>query len=370
MKKHDSLKLRQATPKDNRQLLDLIKKCPTKDGLEFYVDKSPDYFTFYNIQNCKYCVLVCEKNGKIVGSIGSIIRTVYINGDKNSVVLIGDLYILPEYRKGYILARLMKGIIDHYGDKYPLKISSYEENNVESLITTDGRLGFPKGELLCEQIQYNLIHLFKLKTDKQLDYLRATDDDISELVSLYNEYYGNCDFTPRYTEKTFREVINGIPDLNISNFWLVKRGGEIVSVTATWDGKAIQNITISKLGFIYKLLSLLLTLLSILPGFSYKKIKKGFPVEFLWHSFYAYKRGDELAFINLLKHINNRERKSSYLSSFISFDANDNLNKYLEGFLSTKIRHKMYLFSTDKNVLAKDFIYKDRCKFIDYTFAI
>lgn len=362
--------IRKATEEDNKQLLDLIKNCPMKDGFDFFIDRSPDFFRLYSIQKSDYCLFVCEKNGNLVGSIGSIIKDVYIDGREDQVVLIGDLYILPEYRKGRLLPRLMSEIVTHNRKNVTLGISSYQEDNYNSISTTGGRLGFPKGEPLCEIKLYSLIHLFKLKVGRTFEFKRATTEEIPELVALYNEYYKKFDFAPRYTTESFVQTIEDIPEFSISNFYLCKRNGKIIAVSALWDASSVQNIVISNFNIVYKILSLLISLISFIPGYSKKCFKKGLPVQFLWHCFYAYKDGEEFAFKNLLKHVNNEIRKDKYLLTFITFDSNDTFNKYLKKFIKTEIKHKVFFFSVRENCNIKDFINTGRLKFIDYTFGI
>lgn len=362
--------IRSANKNDNNALLNLAKNCPMKDGFEFFIDRSPDFFKLYEIQSNDYHILVYEKDGDIVAAIGSMVLDVYINGIEESVVLIGDLYILPQHRKGRILARLMSEIVKVNSAKYTLGMSSYQEDNYDSIETSKGRMGFPAGELLSEQRLLSLIPVFKKRIDEDIIIEKAKESDLNEMVNVYNEYYSSYDFAPRYSKKTFMNLIDRVPDLKLSDFWLAKKDNKIVSVTALWDGKSVQNMVISKMGFFYKILAFLISFFSLIPGYSKKQFKVGYPVEFLWICFNAYKIGEERSFKNLLSHINNETRKSKYLLSFLTIDSNDGLNDLLNGYLKTEIKHKVFFFSIRENAEAKDFINKKRCKFFDYTLGI
>lgn len=360
--------IRKATKKDNEELLNLLKNCPMKDGFEFYIDRSPDFFKLYEIQDCDYKVLVYIRDEKIVGVIGSLVKDVFIDGKEEQVVMIGDLYILPEFRKGRILPRLMKEIIDQNKDKYSLGMSSYEEENFDSIATAKGRMGFPAGELLCEYNLYSLIPIFKIKTKKELEFVDATEADISEMVNLYNEYYKNFDFAPKYTNKSLLKIIKDTPNLDFLDFKLCKHNGKIIAISALWEASDVQKMVVSKLGFIFKILSILISLLSLIPGYRGKQFKSKTPVNFLWHCFNAYKEEDD--FLQLLYNINNKIRKSNYLLSFITFDSNDNINSKFKKLLKTKMRHKVFFFSIREGKGTSDFINKDRYKYIDYTYGI
>lgn len=364
------LKIREATVDDNDDLLALLRNCPMKDGFEFYIDRSPDFFNLYKIQNCDYKVFLCEKNKKVVGVIGSIAKDVYIHNKKEQVLLIGDLYILPEYRKGRILPKLMKEIINQNKDKYSLAMSTYEEENYNSIATAEGRLGFPRGEMLCEYNLYSLIPLLKIKTNKDYEFRNAEESDIPELVNLYNEYYKDFDFAPQYSVQSLSHIIKDTPGLSISDFKVCIYKNEIVSVSALWETSSIQKFVIIKFNFIYRILSFLIWLLSLIPGYKGKKFKCNSPIKFLWHCFNAYKNNEDEYFLQLLYNINNEVRTSDYLLTFISFDCNDKINSQMKKIIKTTIKHKVFFFSIRDGKGADYFINNKKYKFLDYTFGI
>ncbi|MDD3626485.1 MAG: GNAT family N-acetyltransferase [bacterium] len=91
------MKLRDALPEDNMQLLELDRRVSQGEWIELAFEKKN--FFFKSSQFKKSRILVVEDNGKIIGTLSAGIKEVFLNNKKINVGSVFDLRLDPEYRK-------------------------------------------------------------------------------------------------------------------------------------------------------------------------------------------------------------------------------------------------------------------------------
>ena len=56
--------------------------------------------------------------------------------------------------------------------------------------------------------------------------------EVAHLINKYNKSYAH--FSP-FTAESFEAYVSGIPAYGLNNFWVAKKGGEILACAGLWD---------------------------------------------------------------------------------------------------------------------------------------
>jgi N-acetylglutamate synthase-like GNAT family acetyltransferase len=71
--------VRLANEDDNARLLELVRMCPQGTNLVLQFDRSPDFFSRSRAYQ-NYKVFVVEEEGKIVGTVGTTLKSFNMGG--------------------------------------------------------------------------------------------------------------------------------------------------------------------------------------------------------------------------------------------------------------------------------------------------
>jgi hypothetical protein len=101
--------LRRATREDNNLLKHFFRPMELTKGLQLWVDRSPDFFSYFDELNTKADVFIAEKEGSVYFSACCQYRQIYWQGTTKQAVYVSDLKISAEaprvarfkLRKGY-----------------------------------------------------------------------------------------------------------------------------------------------------------------------------------------------------------------------------------------------------------------------------
>jgi hypothetical protein len=359
-----------ATEHDNKELFDLSIACPMKGEISAYIDRSPDFLKLYKALDDKYKLLIERKHSRISACFGSVHRKLFINNQPFDVAFWGDLKISPEFRKSISAARLIQEMIrSEQNSGIKIAIASILKGNKESLVFTQGRADIPKAQLLGNYILFNIVPLFKLKTDNEFKVSEAKQIDIPEMVRFYNEYYKNFNFSPKFTVESFSKILVELPDLSIDKFKIARKNNEIKAIIACWDQKKIQKYIILNYSFSVHLLRTLLYIVSLfrrIPSMP----KKDEPLKFIYVCFVAFQRDDISALRAILRSVNNEISGTEYSHFAICFNEKDNMSTALKGMVFNKIMSHLYAYSLEGNIAFGDRRLNEKPIHVEYALLI
>jgi predicted N-acetyltransferase YhbS len=258
--------IRNACQEDNQALLELSRQAPMTADLVVSVDRSPDYFCLSNLQGKNPVILVAEKDGKFVGTVGFSFRTVLFREAPLEIAYIGGIKIDRDFQKSLIAFRLMKQVAD-FLDRSPVKcaVILVIGKNAAMNALLSGRAGIPVFDHIAQyQIKYLLPVRFYRLSEKYL--IRpATRADLKELSVLFNQFYRNYELSPGWDED-YLSVRFQEPDFRLENSWLLVKDNRIAAAASLWDQSAFKNTIVTHYGGKYALLSRLIRPLNLLPA--------------------------------------------------------------------------------------------------------
>ena len=111
-RRRDSFVLRDATPTDNEQLIDLAAACAMAGDMSLRIDRGPDFFALNRLEGERWQIGVATADGKVVGCVAASERKAFVNGVEMRTGYAGDLKVHPRHRDTTIADAL-----SHYAER-------------------------------------------------------------------------------------------------------------------------------------------------------------------------------------------------------------------------------------------------------------
>lgn len=260
------MNIRNACQEDNQALLELSRQAPMAADLVVSIDRAPDYFYLSNLQGNNPVIFLAEKDGKLIGTVGFSLRTVFFRGVPLEIAYIGGIKIDRDFQKSLVAFRLMKQVAD-FLDQSPVKcaVILVIGKNAAMNALLSGRADIPVFDHIA---QYRIKYLLPIRCYRQSEkeLIRpATRADLKELSALFKQYYRNYELSPGWDEDYLSACFQE-PGFRLENSWLVIKDGRIVAAACLWDQSAFKNTIVTHYGGKYALLSRLLRPLNLLPA--------------------------------------------------------------------------------------------------------
>jgi len=292
------VEVREATRNDNEALLELQKKCPM--GVDFVVaiDSSPDYFARSKPYE-NWHVFVAVENQHIIGSIACAIQDTLIRDKPVKAAYLYGMMVDPAQRRAGVASQLQKHVED-YATKQKADLCHLliMEQNMPS-IKLCRKMGFSR---IKDCLRFSLMVYKPEKLQNDATIRPMTAADVKDVVVMTNETYRDHDFYNPYTEETFQDYLQKLPQDGQENLLVLKKGENIQACLGYWDYTKVIRERVQKLNIRLKALSLPIRFLS----FFTKMPKIPEPGETLkqWYLFPMACK-DATALTELIKHVNN-----------------------------------------------------------------
>jgi len=219
-----------------------------ESDLHLAVDRSPDFFAFYDMQQADIAVRVLEVDGRIEGLGTLIARPGYLDGRLCRVGYAGDLRLTRKVRGSEFLA-------EHYGElfeagedllRFELCFTAIITSNrraVDALTRRQERQS--NVPVYTEFARYRIanVQFTDRKKPRRTGLLvrRATENDLPAIVGLLGTQHRSRPFGYAIDEAFLRGRLVRWPGLDIDSFWLAFDGDRLVGVLATWDAEAVKR---------------------------------------------------------------------------------------------------------------------------------
>jgi len=351
------VEIREATQNDNEALLELQKKCPMGVDFVVAVDSSPDYFARSRPYK-DWHVFAAVENQQIIGSIACTIDTRLIQGKPTKTAYLYGMIVDPTKRRSGVATQLQQ-YIEKYLTKQKVSLCHLlvMEENTPSIRLCQ-KNGFQHTK---DSPRFSLMVYKPLKLQNEAYIKPMTPTDVKDVVAMMNETYQDHDFYAPYTEETFREYIQKLPQDNQENIFVLKQGENIQACIGYWDFNAIIRDRVLKLNTRLRSISLPLRFLGLFTKMP--KIPK--PGETLkqWYLFpVAYK--DTTALIELIKHVNNLALENNITTLVTAQDDQSPLVSVLSKFRNAQIKMHYFVKPLQKTQILPA---KERKLYIDIT---
>ena len=285
---------------ENEALLQIEKLCPQGDDkCALGVDKKGDISARYKMYD-NWKMLVAEDEGRIAGWIGWTVKEDPVRAI--SYAYLAEVMVHPNSRRKGVASKLISEAerdvrereVDH------VYCFIYEPNRASKSLVQG--LGYEEKAMLsqCALMIYRKVGISQEYSIENPE--REDLQDVAHLINKYNKSYAH--FSP-FTAESFEAYVSGIPAYGLNNFWVAKKGGEIVACAGLWDCSYFADLYYARepaamkaMGQIFSLLGRLIKLPNI-P-------REGARFNFRMMANYAFEPDFQEAMQDLIGFLNNR----------------------------------------------------------------
>jgi hypothetical protein len=225
--------LRRAVPADGPALEELVSAAPMGGAIRIGVCRGGDFFAGVRVQADEPEVWgAFEEGGRVVGVFSAGRRRVWLEREQ-SVRVLGDLRIHPEYRRGTLLARGFRLLREQVFAPGEWAQTLVLESNRQALkLLTSGRGGLPEYRAAGSYSSW-LLPGQRVSGGDGIDVVRATQKDTPFMENLL----GAAARRRSFSHLVDLRGLGGAawPDLRIEDFLVARRGGEVVGMMGLWD---------------------------------------------------------------------------------------------------------------------------------------
>jgi N-acetylglutamate synthase-like GNAT family acetyltransferase len=237
------MKIREAAPGDNEELLQLQSRCPQGTNLVYSVVNTPDFFGRAKAYK-DYKVYLAEEDGRIIGSAACSVHNALVNGKAEKAGYVFQTFVDPDYRGRHIAGKMYEVREEYLIQKGAALVYSITmEGNLPSIHHLT-RQGFqPSGTLTL----YGLAVNKHLSLDTDFKIRTAEPDDLPGIADLTNSTWKNYElFEPR-SGRDLEELICRTAGYSIDNLFLLEKEGEILACLGFWDWSQVIEMKVIKL---------------------------------------------------------------------------------------------------------------------------
>jgi ribosomal protein S18 acetylase RimI-like enzyme len=303
------ISIRPFSDNDNQNLLEIERLCPQGDeNCALGVDKK-DIIARYKMYD-NWNMFVAEEEEKIAGWIGLTVKPASEGNVKYAYIT--EVMVHPAFRRTGVATQLMKKAEEkalEMGSSYNYAYV-YESNNASRSLF--GKMGYSS----VREIKTPAAPTYK-KLDIPPEYsIKLVErKEISDAVTLINEYNsGLIHFLP-FTAQTFEARLKAIPWYGLENFWVVRdKNNKIVACAGLWDNSKLGNLYYAREPVAMKMMRSAFGVLSHITKVP-KITAEREHLKLLYIADYAFDKQQPEAILALLKWLSNLsiDRKQDYL---------------------------------------------------------
>lgn len=339
-----AIQVRWAEDGDNQSVLDLSQRCTQQGMVTMYPDRSPVHNRLHRLLDPDSYHIIGVAEDKVVGLLGTLHTDFYFQDKPVRTAYFMDFRVDPDYRMGMTAYRMVKPTIDcerEAGTR--MALATLLKNNEAPMVFTKGRGGFPASLYLGDNRIFNYVPIRRLKTDVRFTIRKAVEEDIPELIRLYNRFYSSYRLAPRLTEETLRHYISRIDGMSIDHFYVACEGTAIKAVVAAWDAKSIKRYWVTESNFRVRLISGMVKFLSLF-GRMPEPISINEPLKQLTLVLYAHDHSTA-ALGALFRHVNNLHIGGEYSIIQVQIHHDDPANESLWGLTGMSVYTEIHVFT-------------------------
>lgn len=344
---------------DNAEILKLSHTCPQRGIVEAYPDRSPVFRRLHKQLSPKSYHIVARKADSLIGAFGAVYTNLKFRSTEFDAAFLVDLKVHPDYRRSTVAYRLVKETVRHLREENNtnLAVATFLKDNEYSLIFTQSRAGVPEARYLGDFRVFNLVPLKRYRVSGQFSIGHPTEEDIPELVNLYNKFYSGYKLAPRMTEALLRYYCNEIDGMDLGQFWVARQGGSIRAVLCAWEQVHYKRWFVNRLNKKMKMVSFALKAL----GHVFKMpapLKEGSSLTHIALVMGAHD-GCISGMKALIRSINNFYLGKEYTVLQTHFNDKDPVNEALKGLVGFAVHSEAHVFTEDPE-LAKEIAEDER----------
>ena len=241
--------IRDATPADNQQLIELAAACCMVSDLTIRIDRGPDFFALNRLEGQWWRVGVAERDGMIVGCVAISERLAFVNGRELRTGYVGDLKVHPAHRDTRIadeLSRYAACVCKRLPPTAPVVITVLAGNRA-----MERRLPGPRGVPVLRRIGTIRTHSIPILWRRRVNdpgsirVASAGWNDIDAMAALWGRVAPRRQLAPVLSARAIADWILAAPGLDISSYKLARSSsGELLGFLAVWDQRVFKQLNV------------------------------------------------------------------------------------------------------------------------------
>lgn len=237
---------RRATSEDDAEMRAFLHRSPSGGDVRLRIEKEPSFHAAFEVEGERGDILLANDvdSGAIVGVGARAEKAAFINGVMRPLGYLSTLRIDPAYRGGKVLKAGYTRFKDfHDAGRVRLYTTTIMSSNVAAVrALTQGRPGLP----LYNDFGGYATHVFGVRRNPfkargDCTVRVAAAPDALALQGFWLQQGPRRQFFPYYSARHVVEPEGLLRGLNIWDFLIAERNGEIVGTAALWNQRPFRQ---------------------------------------------------------------------------------------------------------------------------------
>lgn len=249
------LRFELARPQDDAELRQLSAATPMAGKVAVSFRREPSFFGAAVVEGDFHQTIVAREGttGRIVAHAGRSVRPRFVNGADEPIGYLGSLRVLPEYRRGLVLAGGYRFLRELHGDgRAQIYLTTIAVGNNAALSAlTSGRAGLPRYDYFGSY-HTGAIAIRRRAAASNLPpgvaIRGATADDLPQLGAFLDRIGPARQFFPCHRQTDWFHDAATFRGLLAEDILLACRGGEILGSLGCWDQSSFRQIVVEAYG--------------------------------------------------------------------------------------------------------------------------
>ncbi len=243
---------RLARPEDGAALCELFARVTMDADLRLAVERDPDFFALYDLQEVERRVWIADVGGSIEGIAALLGRDGWLEGSRCRVGYAGDLRFGEALRGGFFLGRMFGEIFGDACDAFgceAMLTAVIDSNRLAKAALVRRTRRFPDKPVYRPLRSFHILNIQMTTRGRprptDLTVRRATEDDVAAIAARLEEDHRARPFGYCFDEALLRKRLARWPGLTIDSFYVAHDGaGRLRGVAAPWDAGPVKRFRV------------------------------------------------------------------------------------------------------------------------------
>lgn len=319
--------VRWATAEDDAALRRLCVRTPMHGAVSYCLEREPEFFALTRLQGDAGGRVAVIRDGAEIAAMAMMARCrTWIDGLEVPCAYVGDLKVDPQHRRGGLAGRLVRFLAEELRRERIDRLFFLTLAGNRAMRLIDDSPGHLRVSTLGTVRNYLVPFGSAKRLTSDAGISRAKPDSIPEMIAFWNRTQRVRSFAPVLDDTL---LSHWLTRLNIGDFRLLHRHGELKAICAVWDASAIKQIRLIRLSRGMRVATAFYNVANRIRGRA-RFPEAGERLRFLYVTHVCAETADDLE--ALLLDIHNEYREEGYLYLDLALDRGDPLTAALTRF--------------------------------------
>jgi len=234
-----------ATLADDSAIRSLLRREPMPGNIRIRYEREPTFWIGCDAigEDCRALVAREADHDEIVGLACRSTRRVFVNGDVRRLGYLGQLRVDSRFRGQWLVSRGFSKLRQlHDADPLPAYLVAIVNGNREAtgILVRRPRRAFPTFHAVADcRTVVILVNRPKPSLRSDATISAACKSDLDDVAQFLNAQGSRRQFSLQWSEERLARLSSY--GLDVNNFRIARRGGEIAGVAALWDQSGFKQ---------------------------------------------------------------------------------------------------------------------------------